>query len=81
LEKEEIKNKNYYPLDNNLKDLTCNLNSSKKKIPKKDPFRKIDSKFQQHIPYIKTLSFRVDLTNRKTLDFNKGIDWRVELHH
>lgn len=80
LEKEGMKVK-YHKLKNNPNDLICNLNSSKNKIPKKEPLRKIDSKFQQHIPYLKNLSFRVDLTNRKTVDFNKGIDWKVELHH
>lgn len=80
LEQEWLDNK-YHKLKNNPKDLLFNLNSEENKIQKKEPLRKIDSKFQQHIPYLKNLSFRVDLTNRKTLDFNKGIDWKVELHH
>jgi hypothetical protein len=71
----------YYDLNNNPNDLIFNLNSNKKKSLKKEPLRKIDSKFLQHIPYLKTLSFRVDLNNRKTIDFNKNIIWDVELHH
>jgi hypothetical protein len=71
----------YHKLKNNPKDLLFNLNSQENKVQKKEPLRKIDSKFQQHIPYLKSLSFRVDLTNRKTLNFYKNIDWKVELHH
>ena len=80
LEKEWLKNQ-YNKLDINLPEWFTNLNSSKKKVLKKEPLRKIDSKFLQHIPYLKNLSFRVDLTNRKTLDFNNDILWKVELHH
>lgn len=81
LEKEGIDNKKYYPLKDNSKNLICNLNSKAKKNTKKEPLRKINSNFLQHIPYIKTLSFRVDLTNKRTIDFNKWIDWKVELHY
>lgn len=80
LDKEWLENK-YHKLNVKLPKWFTNLNSSKKKILKKEPLRKIDSKFLQHIPYLKNLSFRVDLTNRKTLDFNKNILWKVELHH
>lgn len=81
LKKEWLEYNKYHTLNNNPNDLICNLNSNKKKTLKKGPLRKIDSKFLQHIPYLKTLSFRVDLTNRKTIDFNKTITWDVELHH
>lgn len=81
LEKEWLNEHKYYPLDNKKETLIYNLNSTTKKNLKKEPLRKIDSKFLQHIPYLKTLSFRVDLTNRNTQDFNSRIIWDVELHH
>jgi hypothetical protein len=61
-------------------DLNFNLNSTDIKKVKKEPNRKINSNFVRHIPYLKTLSFRVDLTNKKTTDFNNNIQWNVELH-
>lgn len=81
LEKEWIKNNEYYPLNNDNTKLEVNLNSSDTKPLKKEPNRKKDAKFLQHIPYLKNLSFRVDLTNRKTIDFENNILWKVELHH
>jgi hypothetical protein len=68
-------------LENSSEKLIFNLNSNKKKEFKKEPVRKINAKFSQHIPYLKTLSFRVELTNKKTTDFNEDIVWDVELHH
>jgi len=81
LEAEWLDSNKYYPLKSKKADLIYNLNSKEIKQLKKEPLRKIDSKFLQHIPYLKSLSFRVDLTNRKTIDFNKWIEWKVELHH
>jgi hypothetical protein len=57
------------------------LTSDKKKQLKREPLRKIDAKFAQHIPYMKNLSFRVDLTNKNTKDYSKNIKWDVELNY
>jgi len=57
-----------------------NLNGSKRTI-KKIKKKRYDSRFSQHVPYLKIRNYRVSLENLKSDFKNSEIIWNAVLHH
>ena len=57
-----------------------NLNGTKRK-PKTEKPRKFESKFQRHIPYIKIVGMRVQLSNKESKFEKKKIKWTSKIHY
>jgi DNA (cytosine-5)-methyltransferase 1 len=78
LEKENIKNPGFIPLKlNQYSSLNLNGREKKEKIQNS---KKMNAKYSRHVPYLKSASLRVELSNRESHFESENYIWTSKLH-